>query len=526
MIKLLKIVFFASFGMLVACQSSVTSVLNNDTDFTTVKIQQASVSGVVKDGLIEFRGIPYAAAPVGELRWRAPQPTPALPEHFMADTYASQCYQAPRKPGWGKEQDFALSESEDCLYLNIYRPNSQAAQLPVMVWIHGGGLTSGSGSRAVSWGGNLAKQDVLVVSFNYRLGRLGFFAHPELSKQNPDDGLLYNYGIMDQLALLKWVQQNIAQFGGDPNRVTIFGESAGAAAVMALMATPMAEGLFDRAISQSGYGLRTMKAIASQAEVPTEGVEQTGINIARQLGHADATLAELRATPAKAIIDATDYTQFIQLAVDGRIFTEKLAQVYRQGQPIKVPMIVGTTDAESVFGASQLNVLRSYVSEDTLTKMTPYYGDEATRNLFMLSDFSFHSQARAVVNSLAKHQMPVYSYRFSMPGAYSTRRMLNGEVNYGALHAGDVPYTFGNFLGEQGDPVAPDAMQKQVAANIISYWTNFAKNGNPNDPALPQWPQAEAGGVMQFTPSGSKARSDSWNDRLDYLNVLTGLTSQ
>ncbi|NVK56231.1 MAG: carboxylesterase family protein [Alteromonadaceae bacterium] len=525
MIKLLKVLFWASCGMLVACHNPPSST-EADTDFTTINLRQASVTGVVKNDLIEFRGIPYAAAPVGDLRWRAPQPAPALPAHFVADTYGSQCYQAPRMQGWPKEQDFATSESEDCLYLNIYRPNTQADQLPVMVWIHGGGLTSGSGSRAVSWGGNLANQDVLVVSFNYRLGRLGFFAHPQLSEQNPDDGLLYNYGIMDQLALLKWVQQHIAQFGGDPNRVTIFGESAGAASVMALMATPLADGLFNRAISQSGYGLRMMQTLASQSKDPADGVEQIGVDIARQLNHTQATLAELRATPPEAIIGATDYTQFIQLAVDGTMFTDTLAQIYAQGRQIKVPMIVGTTDAESVFGTSQLEVLRGYMSDDTLTKMTPYYDDEATRNLFMLSDFSFHSQARALVNTLAKQQVPVYSYRFSMPGKYSTRRMLNGEVNYGALHAGDVPYTFGNFLGEQADPVAPDAMQKQVASQMINYWTNFAKNGHPNAPALPKWPQAKEGVVMQFSPLGSQARPDSWIDRLDYLNELTGLTRQ
>ena len=192
-----------------------------------VATAEGEVQGAAADGLIEYKGIPYAAPPTGDLRWRAPQPAPARDGVLVADDYGNRCIQRPATEGFAMEDAFTQPQTEDCLYLNIYRPDSGDTGLPVMVWIPGGGLIAGSGSRPVNHGGNLARLGVVVVAINYRLGSFGFFAHPELSARDPDGGRLFNYGLMDQVAALEWVRDNIGAFGGDPANVTIFGESAG-----------------------------------------------------------------------------------------------------------------------------------------------------------------------------------------------------------------------------------------------------------------------------------------------------------
>ncbi len=493
--------------------------------FAQVATVQGEVRGIAGDGLVQFKGIPYAAPPTGDLRWRAPQP--ALPREavLVADEYGNRCVQRPRTEGFAMTDAFTQPESEDCLYLNIYRPDNGDAQLPVMVWIPGGGLTVGSGSRPVNHGGNLARLGVVVVAINYRLGSFGFFAHPELSAQDPDEGRLFNYGLMDQIAALEWVRDNIGAFGGDPENVTIFGESAGGYSVYALAASPAARGLFAKGISQSGYGRRGQPRVASLADAGEAPIEEMGAELAERLGMAEANLDDLRAQPAEKIVEGTDFSNFISLATDGVVLADDLWPVYDRGDAARVPLMIGATDSEFSMGPSegQRAQLLRFMSEDVIDAMTPYYGNETQRDTYMYSDYVFHAQNRGVAVAHEKAGNAVYAYRFAMPGVDVERRELNGETIYGAYHAGDLPYMFGNFTGDHFDPTEPDKTQRAVSGQMMRYWTNFARSGDPNGEGLPLWPLAEYENTMYFAPDGVQSRKDSWIARLDALNELVGL---
>lgn len=500
---------------------------NNPTEsYLVANVEQGEVHGERNRGIIQYKGLPYAAPPVGQLRWRAPQPPAKYASPLTANQYGNRCMQPPEfKEYPSAPVAFTQEQSEDCLYLNIYRPNNTDAKLPVMVWLPGGGLVAGSGSTPTNWGGNLAKKGVVEVSINYRLGRFGFFAHPELSAQNPDDGRLYNYGLMDQIAALQWVQSNIAAFGGDPDNVTIFGLSAGGASVLALLSAAPAKGLFAKAISQSGYGLRVQGKIARLAAPDEEPVEQIGLAIAKRMEMPEATLKELRAQPAEKIVKATNFAQFVWFAVDGVVLPDTLADVLAKGELTKVPLMLGSTDGESIQTPSNVQrmALKKYMSDDVIQQMVSDYGSESQLETFMLSDFSFHSQNRAIAKGQIRLATPVFTFRFGMPRMGVQTVELNGENVYGSAHGSDMPYTFGNFTGDHGEPQEPDLRQRQVSEQIIQYWTNFAKNGDPNGPQLPQWPEAKNDMIMRFTPAETAASADTWAPRLDKINKLTGL---
>ena len=493
--------------------------------FVRVATAEGEVRGIAEDGLLEYKGIPYAAPPTGELRWRAPQPPLQRESVLVADQYGNRCIQRPATEGFAMEDAFTQPGSEDCLYLNIYRPDNADADLPVMLWIPGGGLTAGSGSRPVNHGGNLARLGVVVVAINYRLGSFGFFAHPELSSQAPDGGRLFNYGLMDQIAALEWVRDNIGGFGGDPANVTIFGESAGGYSVFALAASPAARGLFAKGISQSGYGRRGQPRVASLAGEGQAPIEEMGVALAERLGMPQASLDELRAQPAERIVEATDFSTFIALATDGVILVDDLWPVYDRGDAAKVPLMIGATDAEFTMGSpeAQREQLARFMSDEVMDAMTPFYGDETQRDTYMYSDYVFHAQNRGVAVVHEKAGNTVYAYRFAMPGVDVERRELNGETIYGAYHAGDLPYMFGTFTGDHFDPTDPDETQRQVSDRMMRYWTNFARTGDPNGEGLPEWPVAEYENTMYFTPDGVESRKDTWVERLDALNELVGM---
>lgn len=493
--------------------------------FVRVATAEGEVEGIAEDGLVEYKGIPYAAPPTGDLRWRAPRPPLARASVLIASEYGNRCIQRPATEGFAMEDAFTQPGSEDCLYLNIYRPDNADAGLPVMLWIPGGGLVAGSGSRPVNHGGNLARLGVVVVAINYRLGSFGFFAHPELSAQDPDGGRLFNYGLMDQIAALEWVRDNIGAFGGDPENVTIFGESAGGYSVYALVASPVARGLFAKGISQSGYGRRGQPRVASLTDEGEASIEEMGVELAERLGTPEAGLDELRAQPAEKIVEATDFGTFIALATDGVVLVDDLWPVYDRGDAAKVPLMIGATDSEFTMSppeAQRAQLLR-FMSEDVLDEMTPFYGNETQRDTYMYSDYVFHAQNRGVAVAHEKAGNAVYAYRFAMPGVDVERRELNGETIYGAYHAGDLPYMFGNFTGDHYDPTEPDETQRAVSGQMMRYWTNFARSGDPNGEGLPQWPAAEYENTMHFTPDGVQSRKDSWLARLDTLNELVGL---
>ncbi|TXS91985.1 carboxylesterase family protein [Parahaliea maris] len=518
-------VVLAGASALSGCQSRDTALPEAapEPDFSLVTTGQGPVRGVVAESIVAYKGVPYAAAPVGELRWRAPQPAAPREALLVADEYGNRCMQPPEREGFpAPKEAFTQPQSEDCLYLNIYRPETAASDLPVMVWIPGGGLVSGSGARPVNHGGNLAREGVIVVSINYRLGSFGFFAHPELSARNPDGGRLYNYGLMDQIAALQWVRDNISAFGGDPGRVTVFGESAGGASVYALLASPLARGLFSGAIAQSGYGFRLYQNIAARVAPGEASVEQGGVALVERMQMPEASLATLRAQPAEVVVAATDFSNFIQFAVDGVVLEQSIHDTFASGLQAPVPVIVGSTDAETAMvpPEAQRAGMARYLSDAAMTALAPWYGGEALRDTFLQSDFGFHSQVRTAGLAHEKAGNPVYVFRFGMAPEGSTRRELNDGPVYGAPHAADMPYVFGNFTGDHLEPTEPGPVERQVSRQMMAYWTNFAKTGDPNGEGLPRWQQSQGRYTMMFTPDGTESRADNWAARLDELNSV------
>ncbi|NIJ35881.1 para-nitrobenzyl esterase [Sphingopyxis panaciterrae] len=429
-----------------------------------VTVDSGAVTGASADGVASFKGIAYAAPPVGAGRWRAPALVADWNAPRDATSYGPDCMQNPL-PGI---QPGSRPMSEDCLTLNVWTPKpAKGAKLPVMVWIHGGGFVGGSGTLPETDGGLLAKRDVVIVSFNYRLGRFGFFAHPALGK----DG---NWGLMDQIAALKWVQRNIAAFGGDPAKVTVFGESAGGESVSRLMASPLAKGLFARAIVASGGGRDDWPTLA-EAQVK-------GQAFAARAGAADA--AALRALPADAVLGSIalmskEEDRYSGPMTDGTIVPSGAETIFAAGKQARIPYIIGSNDDELGFipapframvngpvekglGASAATVKAAYASED-----------EANRRLG--GDAIFAEPALAFGLWQARSGATAWLYRFG----YVAEAQRKPDV--GAVHASDVAFQFGN-LGADATPA------DRAAAKLIGdYWTNFAKTGDPNGSGLPAW---------------------------------------
>ena len=325
----------------------------------TVATTSGPVVGESAHGVAAFKGVPFAAAPVGPLRWRAPQPPKAWTVPRDAKAYGPDCMQNPFP---GDAAPLGVTPAEDCLYANVWTPEAALkgkAKLPVMVWIYGGGFVNGGSSPAVYSGDRFARDGVVLVSFNYRVGRFGFFAHPALTAANADGGMLGNYGLMDQIAALKWVRDNIAAFGGDPGNVTVFGESAGGVSVHALLTAPQAKGLFHKAIIQSGGGRpRLLPTLPMTAPEGQRSAEASGVAFAAKAGVSGtdaAALEALRALPAETVVDglnmATSNTPTWAGGpmLDGKIMTREPLQAYKAGAWTKMPVMVGATSADGFF---------------------------------------------------------------------------------------------------------------------------------------------------------------------------------
>ncbi|MCA0209676.1 MAG: carboxylesterase family protein [Proteobacteria bacterium] len=429
-----------------------------------VTVDSGAVSGAMAEGVASFKGIPYAAPPIGALRWSTPAPVSPWNAPRDATTYGPDCMQNPL-PGI---QPGSRPMSEDCLTLNVWAPKpAKGAKLPVMVWIHGGGFVGGSGTLPETDGAALARRDVVVVSFNYRLGRFGFFAHPALGK----DG---NWGLMDQIAALKWVQRNIASFGGDPAKVTIFGESAGGESVSRLMASPAAKGLFARAIVASGGGRDDWPTLAD--------AQAKGQAFAARAGAADA--AALRALPADKILGGLalmnkEDDRYSGPMTDGTIVPANADTIFAEGKQARIPYIIGSNDdelgfipapframvngpVEKALGSAAAGVKAAYASED-----------EANRRLG--GDAIFAEPALAFGLSQARAGAPTFLYRFG----YVAEGQRKPDL--GAVHASDVAFQFGNL------PADATAADRAAARQLVDYWTNFAKTGDPNGSGLPVW---------------------------------------
>ncbi|TAJ67387.1 carboxylesterase family protein [Brevundimonas sp.] len=475
---------------------------------------QGGIVGRRVDGVASFKGLPYAAPPVGPLRWRPPQQPAAWTGERDAGQVGAICIQPPSNgdPGVGP-----LPMSEDCLTLNVWTPEARGTEpLPVMVWIHGGGYNNGSGTAALYDGARLARRGVVVVTINYRLGRLGFFDHPALASERSPDEPAANYGVMDQIAALEWVRDNAAAFGGDPGNVTIFGESAGGAAVTQLMVAPSARGLFHRAVVQSGMGRQRSAALA---------LDRPGRPSAQSLGRAwargaglaaNATAADLRAVPAEGLLNPMPAFYSDNLIVDGVVLTEDVVQAFAGGREAPVPLILGANSAE--FWWIRPSDAGAYGrTDDAMTEaehdaLLAAYGGPEGYDQHVVSDLVFNEPGRHLARLHAANGHPTWLYRFDVAPE------SNPEPSGGATHASERPYVFDN-LHTVGRPMGE--RDERAATAMADYWTTFAERGDPNGPGRPAWPEFGAERrLLEFTNDGPAARAIPNAARLDLIEAF------
>lgn len=465
---------------------------------TQVKTTGGVLEGTTTDaGRVRvFKGIPYAAPPVGALRWRAPQPAASWTGTRKADTYGAQCMQ----PKVFDDIVFDRPASEDCLYLNLWTPASDAgAKLPVMVWIHGGGYQAGASHEPRHDGTALANRGVVLVTVNYRLGVFGFLAHPALSKDDPR-GSSGNYGLQDMAAALQWVRDNVAAFGGDPGNVTIFGESAGSFAVSTLMAMPSARGLFHKVIGESGAPFGRSLALS-----PREAAEANGEKFGASLGA--ATADALRAKGAEEILAAAAKWQpWFSPSVDGMVLTEPVPATFAAGKQAQVPLLAGWNADEGRGGVTlgkerptaatfAENAKKQFgPAAEALLKAYPASTDaEALESAADLAGDLFigYSTWKWIEAHRQTGQAPVYRYLFARKVPIVPGRMQNGRAvtaeDIGARHAGEIEYVFGTLDTVKGVTWTP--ADRTLSDTIGRYWTNFARTGDPNGEGLPVWPR-------------------------------------
>ncbi len=448
-----------------------------------VHTDSGMIEGVSENGNDVFKGVPFAAAPIGPLRWRAPQAPAAWSGVRLADRFAPICMQHGSYP----EDAPPEAISEDCLYLNIWVPPHAAGdKLPVMVWIYGGGLMNGSASTPLYAGDNLARKGVIVVTANYRLGVLGFLAHPDLSRESPQH-VSGNYGLLDQLAALDWVHRNIAAFGGDPTRVTVFGQSSGSISISELVTSPLSAGLFQRAIGQSG-GL--FEPVELGADFKLVDAERTGEAFAAKSGA--ATVQALRAMPADELIKLHFNPH---ATIDGYVLPLAPYDAYREGRQNDVDLLIGSNAHEGrLFLADQpitaANLTQQLENDFTglivsLAGPGAAANDEQARALFVTFEgemrFGWDMWEWARLHADAGKGR-VFFYRYTQESPY---RVGDKYFDWGASHGMEMPYVF-DHLDQQALPWKPQ--DRQLAAVMSAYWTNFAKSGDPNGPRLPTWP--------------------------------------
>ena len=453
------------------------------------------VRGAIEAGIEIYRGIPYAEAPVGKLRWREPLAVTPWQKTLSCTEYRASCPQ----PGISEIEggEGIGTTSEDCLYLNIWSPVKRPKEgLPVMVWIHGGAFMTGAGSQPGYNGTRLARKGMVVVTVNYRLGPFGFLAHPALSLESPH-GTSGNYGLYDQIESLRWVQKNIAAFGGDPRRVTIFGESAGALSVGYLFLSPPAKGLFHRAIMQSGAPT-SQRYIMAGARGTLDQAFETGKRFAAKLGCADEKdpAAAMRGKTTEEIMEATrrpvdfifksDGLTFAPV-VDGRLLPAAPEELLAKGRYHNVPVIVGTNRDEASVFIRDLSIAdyKAWVkanfrdrSKDIFASFPVNDEEEmiTTANRF-LTALWFTEPARFVAQSVAARGGKAYLYHFTRVPKYA----LTAEL--GAFHGQEVEFVFGDL----GSMLATDE-DKALSAAMMGYWTDFARSGDPNREDLIRWP--------------------------------------
>lgn len=455
---------------------------------TLVQAPAGPVQGVVIDNVIAYKGLPYAQAPVGPLRWRAPVALSAWTQTRVADDFAAACPQ-PRQASPSIYSSELPEMSEDCLYLNIWTP-AKAEKAPVMVWIHGGSLMKGAGNDGRFDGAALAAQGVIVVTINYRLGVLGYLAHPELSAENLE-GISGNYGLLDQVQALKWVRDNIAAFGGDPSNVSIAGESAGGLSVLYLMASPQARGLFHKAVAQSAYMISTPELQrSSHGDVPAQ---ESGRRLAQRL---KLDIAGLRKMEAMALVRAAEAIRFMPSGtVDGKILPRQLVDTFNRGEQAPVPLLAGFNDGE-IRSLPFLAPPAPATAQAYEATIRARYGDLADAFLRQhpssamtesvqtaVRDAMYGWTAEKLVRKQTELGQPAYFYYFDH--AY---RATN-EAKLHAFHAAEIPYIFATFDRTPAAwPRPPLTLGEARFSEAMSqYWGSFIRTGQPRAEGQAHW---------------------------------------
>jgi para-nitrobenzyl esterase len=487
--------------------------------FAMAAVMTASgpVQGANEGDLTVYKGLPFAAPPVGDLRWRAPQPVKPWKDVKLLDHYGPGCMQQGMYPPDAP----ARPHSEDCLYLNLWVPAHRSGEkLPVMVWVYGGGLENGSGSIPLYDGGVLARRGVIVVTFNYRLGVFGFLALPGLARESPSH-TSGDYGLLDQIAALRWVQRNIAAFGGDPSRVTVFGQSSGSISISALSVSPLAGGLFRYAIGESGALMEPMQLAGNLAE---KSAQDDGLAFMRRVGA--SSLAALRRMPAQALLKAP-FTPAIIL--DGNVLDESPAQSWRSGRINPSALMIGSNHDEGVIFLTRKRVTPANYDEvlghdfpTWLVKLaapspgnTPRAAYDAAERFE--GDMRFHWDMWTWARLASKAGKPVYFYQFDHPAPCAA---AEGCVN-ATRHGDEMPYVFGNH------PRRPWSAQDQALSNrMVDCWTRFARMGSPDGCGLPAWPPYRDGASMMVLgshPHLVHMRPDRTLRRLDAIYDWAGV---
>lgn len=480
------------------------------------------VSGVEENGITVFRGIPYAAPPIGALRWRAPQPAVAWTGVRACTSFGDMCIQ---NGGFvGMDAFLHHPQSEDCLYLNIWTPaNAAGEDLPVHFWIHGGGFQGGLGDEPLYQGVSLVEQGEILVTINYRLGALGFLAHPALTQED-ENGVCGNYGLLDQIAALRWVKKNIRAFGGDPNRITINGQSAGAMSVAALLSSPLTSGLYSAAILQSG-GPRPSTRTKEEAQA-------YGLTVQEKLGC--ASIDEMRALPASAILEATKPEDgdplTLRPVVDGYVLREDPYDAFLAGRIGQVPVLIGSNADEGLFAPVNGDTFEAFAAD-----ARRYFGDDYGEfcALYNFTEENFHRAAldvqrdfafvniRHVLHVLSRvHPCPVYQYYFTEP------ILLKNGTFIGATHSAELFYVFGTLDVLGGSTVEGGTMevkkerpQYALSAQMGRYWVNFVRRGDPNGPGLPVWKPAGDGEYMHFSANDVGSEQTRRPARVSFLEA-------
>jgi para-nitrobenzyl esterase len=527
--------------LLLAQIASVRVMAQLSANKTTV--ENGALEGTSEaSGVVSFKGIPFAQPPVGDLRWKEPQPAKNWEGTLKADHFGHNPMQ---KPIFGDMSFRSAGMSEDCLYLNVWTPaKSSQEKLPVLVYFYGGGLMAGDGSESRYDGESMAKKGIVTLTVNYRLSVFGFFSHPELTKESPNHSS-GNYGYLDQNIALLWVKKNIAAFGGEPDRVTIAGESAGSISVSVQMASPLSKNLIAGAIGESGAGIKP-----TLFPIPLADGEQNGVKFAAKVNA--NTLADLRAIPAEKLLDDafTPGTPPMSATIDGYLLPKSLPEIFMAGEQAKVPLLVGWNSAEVPF--QFLMHADAPTLENYKKTLSTLYGDKAEEALKLypaasdeevIKSATALSSDRFIVYSTWKWadlqvqtgEKPVYRYLFSRVRPAMVASMGNatpglaggvvkGDASkpvpkmpppVGASHASEIEYAMGNLTGNKTYAWTPDDFK--VSETMENYFANFIKNANPNGKGLPKWSAITDNNKVKFMNIDVKSQEQAETDRARYL---------